>query len=641
MYDNEVRVSKDADERIRLWRHRLSRGIKRRKKEMDRWKLNKAFEDLKQHPAPGGRTRRGSADEVTINKVGSFLRDHCASIAFKNPRAVVRPRNADGWAKVSIPVTDRDTGEQGVRYLARYELRENLLNYFLGHPSFGFAQCLRRLARAGQLTYGIGKVGFTAQFKDLPDDRDISVPVGADGLPDFSGFETETDPDTGEKKLILDDDEKPIPIDADPIHEEWFCDPVQAEHMIIDPDGGPDFFQHKWVAQIILMPLGEVKRDRNFKNTDDIGGTGWEWDGESENWLDRANDSAETEDPDLEKYSKIVRLFEIYDFVDERLIVLADGHDKFLRDVPIPEGIAHSPYAFFRPQEIDGEFYPRPPVSDAAPINSLINLLATAELKSARRSAVHKTFGRKLADTKVKAELESMDDTHSELDTTEPINDFIQAVPKQPFPSEMQAFGQKLDRWFDEVMGQSGEARGVASSKTATQSHNLEQHSVIRVEDQRNLLAATARELINKLNDSLFNMTIEQAITIEGTDGQLFNANVSPAMIVGDYDVDVDITDMAPIDPGAEAAKFDRGLTVVAQAPWMIAEEKAAEVILGKYGIKDRAAIQALVRLAQMQMQAQMGPPVQNGNQPEKPGPSPENPAEAMAMAGGEQGGFR
>ena len=636
MYDNEVRTIKDADEKIKLWQHRISRGLKTRKKPMKRWKLNKAFEDLKQYGSAEN-PQAGGEDQVTVNKVGAFLRDHCAQIAFNRPRALVRPRNSDGWERVPIPVFNPDTGEQGFREIARYEVREHLLNYYLGHPRFGFSQCLRRIARAGQLTYGIGKVGYTAEFIDLPDDRDIAVPTDKDGLPDLSGFETETDQETGKEKLILDNDGKPIPKDII-LSEEFFCDPVMAEHMIIDPDGGPDFFQHKWVAQIILTPLGEVQKNRNYKNTKDIGGTGWEWDGESDSWAERQTEATESDDPDLEKYTKIVRLFEIYDFVNERMLVMADGHDKFLRDDPMPEGIVHSPFAFFRPQEIDGEFYQRPPVSDLAPVNSLINLLANAELKAARRSAVNKTLGKKMLGDSVKAELESWEDTHSEIDDSQSLTDAIIPVPKQPFPAEMHAFGQKLNLWFDELGGQSGEARGVASSKTATQVKSLEMHANVRVEDQRNLLAACARELIQMLDDSIMaNMSLNQAITIDGQDGQLFTANVSKEMIACDCDIDVDITEMAPLDPTARAAQFQQGFSMMVQGPWAVADPLLAETFLGEMGVKDRAVAKALAKAAQMFLQMTNPQQPQNGSMPEGQGPVPQNESEAISMQGGMQ----
>ena len=56
--------------------------------------------------------------------------------------------------------------------------------------------------------------------------------------------------------------------------------------------------------------------------------------------------------------------------------MLADGYGKYLRDDPIPRGSKYGPFVMYRPNEIiceDEKFFPRPPVSDLAPINDEYN----------------------------------------------------------------------------------------------------------------------------------------------------------------------------------------------------------------------------------------------------------------------------
>ena len=624
--------SGDHDKGVKLWFHRLDRGIKSRNKEKEEWDKNIEFEDMKQWDGvfPEG-------DQPAVNKVGAWCQTRMAALAFQRPRAVLTPVSAEGYQPIRVPIVDPQTGptidpmtgEPEMRVISRHKVAENVLNFILSQPSFGLQHTIRRLIKGGLLSMGVIKVGYRADFDDTPPPKEYKQQVPVDpqtGMPDFSGFAL--DPITG---LPLEDDDGNL-IEKGPglTSETWFVDWVDARKMVFDPEGENDFRQHAWVAYECLRPLEEVKRDRLLKNTKDLSATGWK--GEHEDMPPKVD--FDHLDPEDKEDAEQVRLYEIIDLDAQRLIVLADGHGQYLRNDPIPEGVDHSPYCFYRPNERVGEWFGRPPVTDLRVVNDEYNKTHRQLL-----AAIRKTL-RKYVYDKQAFGSQNMDQLRDNTDSVfigvdkapNGIDKVVWPLPVTSVPGELFAHLQTIEKNFDEVAGQPGEARGVATGKTATQTNVLAGYDTVRQDDQRNLLAACLQETLKKLLDSVqANMTLPMAVAIQGTDGQFFQTQVSRDMILGDYDVSVDIVDMEPTNRELEKARLQDFLVTVGQSPWLLADEAMAEVLLDTYGIRDERARQGIVRQAKLQVAMMMAPA-----QPQKPGSdAPEDEAQAISQQGG------
>ena len=202
-----------------------------------------------------------------------------------------------------------------------------------------------------------------------------------------------------------------------------------------------------------------------------------------------------------------------------------------------------------------------------------------------------------------------VDSTISEIDRDMSVTEAIQPLPIPNIGSDAFAFLGTQERNFDEVAGEPGEARGVASSKTATQTIKMDQYRTVRIDDQRALIGLALQEMYKKLLDSIqANMTKDMAVTLTGADGQTFQTMVSRDMILGDYDVSVDVVEMAPHDDALEQAQFFQGLQTLSapSGTKLLADPVTAEAILGRFGIKDQHIIDAFVRIAQEQIQMEM-----------------------------------
>jgi hypothetical protein len=643
MIGNPVKnVEGKSEDGVKWWFTQIDRGLRLRKDEESQWEENEKFENMKQWDGEFGDIDHGS--ETTINKVGSWMQTHRAALAFKKPTVKLTPKNNDGWEKIPVPklgpggqpATD-EMGQMIVGYIEKYKVRETLLNNILHAPLFGINKTISRLVKSGALGYGALKVGyrpkFETEYRDDPAEQEVKITP--DGI-DFVGSGYMTNPVTGEP--ILDDDDNLISRTAIPIWEDWFIDWVHYRHMVIDPDGGNDFMKHRWVAMEIIRPLEDVKHDDLLKNTKDLTGGGDLYD--SEDYNDFRPGDIPTDYSNADEFgdkAKMVRLFEIWDLVNDKMIVLADGHGEYLRNEPVPRGCKYGPFVFYRPNEVIGkceQFYPRPKVTDLAPLNKEYNKARRQQLiamqKSNRKYLTKEgSLNRDALDALTNSE--DMAIVNIKVDGSYGVGDSVAALASPPVNDALYANIAQISRDFDEVAGQPGESRGVASSKTATQVNNMSQYAGVRLDYDRTVLVDCLVEAIKKLDDSIeANMTIERSVQLMGSDGQAFVGIVDADMIAGDYEHEIDIEDMMPVDSAQQAALKAQFAQIAGQSPWLIADEELAIGWGKEFGIRDVNFLKALSKAAQMQMAMAMAPA-----QPKVPeaGP-PQSEADAIAQTG-------
>ena len=606
--ENVKQFNGDADKGVRWWFTQIDRGIKRRKREKTAWDKHEAFANGKQWMSAGKKLDFGGGDQVTVNKVRSYINTHRASVAYKNPRVKLIPRTPAGYNPVQVPILGPDgaiqqdqMGQVITRPVIPAQARENLINDIISQPLFGLTQTIDRCDQAAILAYAAASVGYRPEFETAPEtDNDQKIPILPDGNMDLSAYKM--NPIT---KVPMEDKNGKWILKKDlPVWEDWFIDWVSYQNIIIDPDGENDFMQHRWVAIEQVRYLDDVKADPLFKNKKDLKETGdYDEEGERsryEEWL---------EGEDQEDKAKLVRLFHIYDFVKDRYLVLADGHGKALRDEVTPNGITHSPLAFLRYQEKLGEFYPHSKAADLVPINEWYNNSRRMEYAGSKVSLRKVITDKASFDT---AELEKLqNDVDMEiLFRKKPLAYAGQAsletyTPPPVNPSIYQASAAaSMD--FDEMAG-SPEARGMAASDTATQSNNLKAGEDARNAYERVQMRNFLIELFKKLNDSIdANMTVPRAVQITGDDGQAFTALVDQDMIAGDFDIEIDVREMVPNDNAQMASSRLNLLQMAGSFPHQFANEVNARGWCELFNIYDENFIKSVMQGAQMQIQMMM-----------------------------------
>jgi hypothetical protein len=597
------RLSESADPEIRLWFHELDRGIARRKQETPLWRKIDRFRDGQHWPGQKP-NEEPVGDRVTVNKIGAWVQSRLAAITFKTPGASVRPvRDEDaGPVEIIDPMTGEVTRPFGDT--PQHVIAENLLNFVIGQPTFGLYPTARRFAMHGLCQYGTLKTGYFPTFEDVPGEDEQVIPMAEDGIPDYSGYEM--DPQTG--MPLRDEDGRLVKTGAGPTSELFFCDCVSPYKMVIDPDGGPDFRQHAWVAMEIERTLADVKADRTLKNTKDLKATG------ARGVVDSGDDDEDPKlslevfedrvpDESIREHCETVRLFEIFDMRKRRIIVLAEGHAKYLRDEPTPPEIDLAPFSFFRPVERTDEFYPRPPAADLIPLNEEYNWHCTQQLTFARhmdRVVLRdpNRFGNEqVMKLKAVGDMRVIDVPGLGQDGAP-----VQIVPMPSVGGEAFLRAAQCQRDIDEVGRQPGEARGMSTANTATQVNTLTSYSRSGEDDLRNMLGYALKQMLKQLLDSLQrNMRLPVAVAIEGRDGQMFRGLVTRDMIQGDFDVSVDVVEMAPRNTDVERQQLQAMLQTLGNTtpPYALFRKPAvADMILRMWDIRDKTVRDALVELA-------------------------------------------
>ena len=626
----------DRDKFVTEWFDRLGRGIKRRRREERRWEHNEKFEDMQQWDGD-----EGAYDEVTVNKLGAYARNYRAQVAYNNPSCKLTPKTSDMWEPIQVPIagiggqpkTDQ-MGQVMTKEVIPVKAREALIQGILSAPMQNLQMTSGLVTKAGVIALGYLKTGYNPIFSTPPKPESEQVIPFKDGKMDLGQFEK----NRFDGALIEGDDGRLVTRSSVPVWEDFFVKWVPYRNMIIDPDGGNYWEDHRWVCEEELRVITDIKSDPLLSNTSDLKPSGKRVDDDelSVDYNEHGTDWSSTEDNE-EGPKDVVRLFHIYDMINEEYVVLADGHGKDLRRAPWTElAITDHPYASFRPNQIMGEFYPRPIATDLAPINEWYNISRQQELRAMKRST-RKILSRKGSiDAKGLEGLTNDEDmAWIELDVPKntPLTDAFIPFSPPALGADTYRNTAMIAADFAEVGGQTDEARGKASADTATQVNAMEQYSGSRIGHDRKILAETWRRIFKKLNDYIdANMTKERAVMLQGTDGQTFNALVDLDMIAGDFDVDVDFQEMAENNTAMQATGRTQIAQIAGQAPHLFMSEPLVKGWLEPFGIKDQNFITALVEASQMQMQMLM-------QQAQPDGPVPEagaagNEADAISQSG-------
>jgi len=589
-----TRTAPNASEFVKLWFHRIDKGIARRDEEQKIWDANEKFEDMQVRATIGVE----GYDDVCINKCGAWVETRVASVVYHSPYFKMKPINTEGYDPVPIVGVDGQP-----RQVYRYKVAEGLLNDIARR--IGVKRQLRRGVHAAQFGYGAWMIGYTADFEG----EDIGLPKEVDGMPNPEVYMY--DPVTA--LPMVDENEEPIlrPEYQRPLREQWFWDWVYFRRLIVDPDGENEFRQHRWIVYEELVPLKEIKANPLYRNTSNLKATHTGYTSEQED--DHKWKTAHVEDDFIQQHEDMCRVFHCWDLEEQEYAVVVDGHHRHLRRVNVKDafpGVEHSPYIFYRPKERNGHFYPRPPLTDLAPVNEIYDLMRQLEITAGRRVARKLMVEADVWGEDQRAQLRSNVDVEViPIESTRPLSETIMEVPLSPLSSDVWNNTALTAQDFNEVGGQPGESRARPDAKTATQAKAMVGYDSLRVDYQRNLLKEAIIEGGEKLWNSIkHNMTLRQAVMLEGKEGEgAFLAFVDPEEIGGDYMIEVDVEEMAPQDKNLVAANTLNAIGVFSQGmqTGLWRSEALLRSTLDNIGMSDPRIVEELVKIANEQFQLQ------------------------------------
>jgi len=636
-----------SDDRVNDIFGKIERGLRKRSVEEKRWLYNEKFEDLYQW---GGEDLvRGVEDEVTVNKIASYIRNYRAEICYNDPRVKYTPKHPSGWEPIKVPVLGQDgrpkrgpDGKPEFREIVRAKARESLVNSILSAPEQNLQQTSGLFTKSGIIAHGILKAAYEPVYSTAPEPDKEQYIQRKDGKLDLEPFAKTED------GALVEGEDKPLVEKNDiPVWEQFTVKWVSYKSMIIDPDGGPYWDDHSWVCEEEIRSFEEVKNDPLYENTEDLKSSGRRISDFPEDKSDPVGSRYSAgSDPEGEE-DEVSRLFHFFDLDEEKYYLLCDGGTKFLREVTWQEmGIVDHPYEDFRPTlGTDGEWYQRPIICDLIPLAMAYNVLAMALIRAGQQTT-RKVFAEEgaLDDDAIAALMSTQDlavvnvkckkgELHSKV---------LPYIPPPASPTLLQAI-ERVSRDFDEIGGMSGEAQGVSRSDSATEANIIESYNRGRIGHDRKILSSSWERLLKKLDDLVDrHMTQPRAVQIQGEDGLLFTAIIDPKEIKGDYEVGVDFQDLAPPNTAQQSAAKMQLLRIFSENPRMASDEAVVRELCEPHQIKSENFIKGIVRKANEEIQferqmAMAAARAKSQKQMKRPTDAPDNEGQALAQTGGGQ----
>tara|TARA_Y100000310_G_scaffold340801_1_gene437824 strand:+ start:3089 stop:4993 length:1905 start_codon:yes stop_codon:yes gene_type:complete len=597
-------------EKVKVWRSRLERAKKRRKKNKEEWDENLEFY-INGH---GSRSLVGEHDhEIIINKVFSTLRSQLPGLIFSRPKWDVR-------AKRRILVQGQDGAAENVApEFAR--AKEKILNHYWTELNVQFQ--VRLAVLSSFIAMGVVKVGYTPDFEDNPNagefalDDEGNLTVGPGGHPKLAKGDYLRD-DNGEP-IIDPDTGLPLLEPGELLtNEDFFVKWVDWNNMLFDPEGTNDFATHAWVAEEWVRPTAEVRKDKLFKHRSQIQPTETVIPADKTgNMLEALGGAAGATDENVRDDEERTRGCTIYNLKKRRVMVLLDsglkgGNDFFIRDDALPDEQERGPYVFLKPNEVPGRWEPLPDITPLRSPQEEINILRSKVLTHIARG--DRKYG---YDEGAFEDEDSIQKLIGGGDMTlVAINgnrDSVWPIPMAPMDPAIHAAIPDMDRSFDEVAGQPAEARGIARAETATQASILENRNVIRESDRRdNLVHDFVRDIGRKLLQTLkANLTKPVWISLGDTNDPFpFEADgrlVTRDELQDEADVSIQVGSMLPKTNSVMRQQFSALMATLAQAPFLAGSEKLLDRVFEMFEVENTGLAKEVAALARQSLQGEGG----------------------------------
>jgi hypothetical protein len=511
----------DTPDAAKLWTERLTRADKDYKVWSDEYECDRLDKYYR------GKHWTGYAEDdakkkYTINLVFATVETQLPSLLFSRPKVTVEARPEH-----------EETANSNTS--GRATLTEHALQTKIDDPKLNFTFETTLALRNAYARFALIEVGYTADWIDNPN---ADKPV----LKDDSSPMTDADGETVKHSTkILKPGTK----------ESLFVKRLRPQNFRAWP-GRNRLEANDWVAYAEWHHVEDVKRNKNYVNTEDLRATGR-----------LASDVSETgDDVDREQqHSGMVKVWRIWDLRQKVRHVMADGHKKMLQE---DKPFSTLPLADLKFYELDDAYYPLPPIYNWLSPQDEYN--ESREQQKIHRRRANRRYMREASVAKDEFEkLETGEDMVCiEVPKVNPSP--IMPIPDAPLDSQNWTELAATKDDFGLISGVSGEQRGVPESPTATQANIVNIRAQMREARARTqvaewlskiarLMLITMREsmqlpfMVRQSVDPFSAMSDPKAVLKTAATWQEIQAED-----LADLDVDVKI-DVASLSPVAEEAQ--------------------------------------------------------------------------------------
>src|SRR3990167_7738217 len=535
------------EELVKKWRYRLHRADSAHKQ----WRESFRVEDLDRY-WEGAQEPSWWAERffIPINLIFSNIQNQMDFMLSGVPKFIVKP------SRTYWPTPDM------LQILSKQaELREAILNYNVREE--GLKAELRKSLLDAFIAFGVIKNHYTPYHSENP--RRGRTIRGT----------TQTEPD-----LLLSKEEFSF---------------SRRDPMNIRFDPNADSLETiKWVAERIEMTLDEAKDNPLFKNTEDLKAFDIRIEEkESENRRKKGENvvvmtggNSSLAGLALNDYKEeIVYVWEIYDLEENKIVCIAEGYDKALRDDPMPEGIEGHSYAFLY-------FIPRR--NSPYPIPDIWHQVGPQDEYNVTRNQImihRRRFNRKYTYRIGSVDKEELDKVEDPVDGSligvKQDGDVIRPIKDAPLDQAVYFDVGMLRKDFMDVAGEAVPDSELAKIEKATVANLVADRQGNRRRGKLGMLQEFLA-IIGRKQIQLYEaeMTLSVAVPITGQTGQEW-LRIDPGDITsveGEFHYEVDVTSLMPLIPEVERASWVGFLQLVAMNPQILQSPVLAKKTAQMFG---------------------------------------------------------
>ena len=466
-------------------------------------------------------------DKTTVNLIFANIKNELPNLYFQNP----------------TPIVKASKKEFELSAFAMQELLKFYVKYNLGTE---LKKHVRLCILDAKFSFGCLKVSYTPRFSVNPNK----------GKPKLNGY------DDYKMPVFAEDEDGNVIIEPGVIitSELYYAERISPRELLIDPECRNFAERASWIAHEIVKPLKYLKDNDLYKNTKNL----------AKNvelsdvfkTLNKESDDVKAllDDEDTQK----VKFVEIYDLKNNKLFVLPDNNNFFIRE----EIIDVNPFSFLKFNESPDNFYPVSDIAQEKPIQQEVNIGRSLMITHARRSA--RKFAYSQETFNGVDEIEGIDSMKDPEDMTmvkvadlDKVPVPIGMAPQDPIIFQS-LFQSKLD--FNSVSASTESQRGASERrKTGKEAGFQEQHGAVRRSDKQSLVADFMVDTYRKLSELMQRtLSVPQAIKIIGNTG-IFWTQVSKQDIQGELFFEINVSDLRPQIPEIDREELSGFIYALAQ----------------------------------------------------------------------------
>jgi len=512
-----------------------------------RWRTDEGYDakwrrmiDLYRGKTFWNANRLSTEDRISVNLAFSTINVIAPSIAVNHPKITVAPTREE----------DQD----------RAVFVESIVNYLWRHHDYRkpFRQSVKDFLIIG---HGWIKVGwkFTERSREMSETE-------------LDGFLQQAQAEVQEYAYTYPDAAGDLPSDEELIanlpsttmeivEDQPFVERISPFDMYVDPEA-TCLEDAKWIAQRIVRPLEEVRKDKRLKGAvrRDLqadAGLKVRWDNDNER----------------EQYSDLVdrvTLYEYYDIENGTLAICAHGSDDYLLDpIPMPYEFGH-PFVMFRNYDVPDVFYPMGDLEAVESLQEELNKTRTQMVNHRKRYARKYLYHERSFGPEGREALESDQDGRfvPVVDENRPLSEIVVPLPQVPLAPEIYQQSNIIEQDINTVSGVSEYARGQMPEirRTATEASIIADAGNARASDKlavvELVIGQIGRRIIQLLQQY---MTDAQMVRITGKDDQKYFVAYTREDIIGEYDFEVEGGSTQPMN---ETARRQQAISLMnAMAP--------------------------------------------------------------------------